>query len=86
MSDDTGDRRPFTITCVRRNGGGFWTARVTADGQTLDVDRAPGSWRVTPTEPGATWRELLPRVALALQKRVRPLETRERRAGQDTTP
>jgi hypothetical protein len=79
------DRRPFTITMVRRDPEhGFWRARVT-NGTTVDVDRRDGSWKAeVRTAPGARTfvrREVMPRVAAALQERVRPLERAERDAA-----
>ncbi len=79
----TAERRPFTITCVRRDPDeGFWRARVT-NGVTIDVDRRYGSWQADVRDaPGArsfTRRDVLPDVARALQARVRPTDDAERR-------
>lgn len=79
------DRRPFTITMVRRDPEhGFWRARVT-NGVTVDVDRRDGSWKAeVRTESGSRTfvrREVMPHVAAALQDRVRPLERAERDAA-----
>lgn len=86
MSDEDSTRRPFTITCVRRDPDhGFWRARVTIDGRTLDVDRRHGSWqanrRVRTGARTFTRCDVLPAVAAALQLRVRPLERAERAAA-----
>lgn len=75
------DRRPFTITCVRRDPcHGHWTAHVTINGHVSHVDRRYGSWHLT---RGTTRADLRPEIAAALQARVRPLEKAERR---DTVP
>lgn len=75
--DGVAHRRAFTITCVRRDPDhGFWTAHVTANGDTLCADRRHGSWQFV---VGESRREVLPFVALALQERVRPLERAEKR-------
>lgn len=76
-------RRLFTITLVRRDPeDGFWRARVTCDGVTLDVDRQFGSWqadvRAGPRRRSFRRIDVLPDVAAALQDRVRPLEKAER--------
>lgn len=71
------DRRPFTITCVRRDPDrGYWTAHVVVDGRVHHVDRRYGSWHVVTR---TARREVLPDVARALQDRVRPLERAESR-------
>lgn len=70
--------REFTITCVRREPlEGFWTAHVTAGGETVHVDRRYGSWHAV---RGTRRAEVLPHVAAALQQRVRRLERNEREA------
>lgn len=79
-------RRALTITSVRRDpDGGFWRARVTIDGHTLDVDRRYGSWqglrRRAPRSREWVRCEVLADVAAALQARVRPLERAERLAA-----
>jgi hypothetical protein len=52
MSDQNGERRPFTITCVEpaldRPDRPYFTARVTpAGGKTFRVDNESGSWYAT---------------------------------------
>lgn len=70
-------RRDFSITCFRRHPGeGYWTAHVTSDGQTFDVDRRNGSWRLW-DDVREMWREVLPHVAVALQQRAREAERKE---------
>lgn len=58
----------------------MWKARVTSNGQTVDVDRSAGSWlasvRVRPGARTFERRELLPDVAAALQAKL-PREERE---------
>lgn len=73
----TATRRPFTITQLRRDERGHWTARLTLDGRTFAVSRSSGSWTV---RDGERERILLPYFAAALQERVRPIERAERRA------
>lgn len=72
-------RRTFTITCVRLSeptgGRRYWTARVTAGGVTVNVDRMYGSWHAV---EGGARRDVLPHVAAELQRRVRAAE---RQAG-----
>lgn len=73
-------RRAVTITCVHRDPDGYWRARVSAGGVTLNVHRRYGSWlaevRPRPGVRHVELREVLPHVAAALQARVRPLERR----------
>lgn len=52
---------------------GYWTAQLTGNGQTIDIDTRSGSWLTAPDEANRT-REVLPHVAAALQERVRKLE------------
>jgi hypothetical protein len=72
------DRRPFTITQVRKDADGAWRARVTADGVSIDVDRRCGSWlatvRVAPGRRTFERRDVLPHVAAALQAKLPPEE------------
>lgn len=71
------ERRPFTITCLRRHPeGGYWTAHVSTDGFTFDVDRKTGSWRIWDPDRNM-WREVLQHVAVELQTRVRRAERAE---------
>jgi hypothetical protein len=75
-------RRPFTITKVERHEDGYWTARVTANGDTIRVDNKWGSWQATVPEVvnGArvTRRHVvLPQVAVELQRKVKLAERRE---------
>lgn len=72
------DRRPFTITQVRRDDEGVLRARVSTDGVSVDVDRSCGSWladvRVAKGHRTFERREVLPHVAAALQAKVRRLD------------
>lgn len=75
MSDTTSIR----VTKLARHQAGptgrpYWTARLTENGTTIEVDCYWGSWQVL---DGARRRECLPRHAAALQERVRPLEKAE---------
>jgi hypothetical protein len=63
---------------ARDHTEGFWRARVSANGTTINVDRRYGSWQA---QIGERRREVLPRVAAALQKQVRRREYRERRTA-----
>lgn len=69
-------RREFTITKFERDpeGGNFYRARVTCDGDTIAVDNRYGSWQAdVRVRPGArTFKRkfVLPHVAAELQKRV----------------
>lgn len=70
------------VTQLRRDPtGGYWTARVSLDGTTIDVDRCDGSWmasvRRAPGHRTFVRREVLPFVAAVLQDRVRRLERQE---------
>lgn len=77
----------FRITQLRHEAG-YWQARVSVNGDTLDVDRRCGSWQASVRDaPRASTfhrRELHPEVAAALQVRVRPLEKREQKLAADT--
>lgn len=72
----------LTITKLERNGDGIWTARVSLNGQTINVDRRYGSWQaLVPDERRGNKpvrREIRPEVAAALQDKVRPIEKKER--------
>ena len=71
---------PFRITKLERAERG-WTAHVSVDGDTINVDCRYGSWqaqlRVRPGAREFVRRDLHPAVAAALQAKVRPLEKRE---------
>lgn len=74
-------RRPFTITKLERCAAGYWTARVTCDGQTIEVDRRYGSWQATIGSNGNSHREfVMPHVAEALQEKL-PLSERRPKTG-----
>lgn len=64
------------ITKLERDEFGVWTAHVSRAGNTIPVTRRYGSWGTIPE--GGRWAQLLPDVAAALQKRVFPIENRER--------
>jgi hypothetical protein len=80
-------RRPFTITKLERHEDGYWAARVTLGGLTLEVDRKWGSWQARVPERlrdgtrVVRRRGVLPHVAAELQARVRAAERRERVAA-----
>lgn len=66
-----------TITKLERDVRGFWTARVTVDGDTVSVDNRIGPWTL-PVDPNAdpgsnriVRREILPDIAARLRSRVR---------------
>jgi hypothetical protein len=66
-----------TITKFERDPRGFFTARVTADGETITVDNRIGPW-TAPVDPYAdhgsnkvTRREVIPEVAVRLRARAR---------------
>lgn len=71
------------ITCLRRTDAGYWTAHVSAAGETVPVDLRYGSWQTTQKAPerdsGAIRRDVLPGVAAELQRRVKVAERREKR-------
>lgn len=71
--------RELTITKLRRDHG-YWQARVTAGGRTINVDRRYGSWQAEPDNDYADGSgrrtDVLPYVAAALQAKVRPIEKR----------
>lgn len=71
------ERRPFTITQVRREDG-VWRARLTINGTGYEVDRAFGSWRVTPEDESAGYIDIPHDLAGALQEKVHPIENAER--------
>lgn len=67
------------ITKLERHPEGYWTARVSAGGTTLPVDRKYGSWQIDLSKRGAPVRcEVRPQVAAALQEQVKRAEKRER--------
>lgn len=74
----------LTITKLRRCDGGWWTARATIDGVTVEVDCRYGSWqaevRAAPRVQQHVRKDLDPSVARRLQEKVRPLERQERAA------
>lgn len=72
------------VTKLERDpAAGFWRARVSVNGRTVRVDRRWGSWQAeVRTAAGARTfvrRDVLAPVAAELQRRVRPIEARERR-------
>jgi hypothetical protein len=75
----------LTITKLARSPEGFWRARVSSNGTTIDVDMRYGSWQATvrpfPRSRSLVRRDVLPFVAAALQAKVRPVEKREARTG-----
>lgn len=76
----------FIITKLERHPeAGYWTARVSAGGETIEVDKRYGSWHaIVRDEPGVRRfhrQFVLSPVAAALQERVRRLERKEREAA-----
>lgn len=71
-------RRGLTITCLQKHPEhGYWTAHITANGVTLNVDRKHGSWLIVEQANGfERRREVLPYVAEALQARLPMSERR----------
>lgn len=72
----------------RHNGSEFFTANVTADGRTVRVDNATGSWTHTTdpkADPGAlnVHRKEVPVIAPMLAQKLRRLLKGEARAGDD---
>lgn len=76
-------RRDLTITKLNDDDG-YWTARLTISGSTTEVDKKFGSWRVTPENDAASYKELLPQFCMALQDKVVPIETARRKAIEDS--
>lgn len=71
------ERPDIRITVLHRHPEhGHWTANVTADGTTRPVDCRWGSWQ-TEDKEGNRY-DVLPKIAEALQARVRPIERGER--------
>ena len=69
------------ITKLERDPAhGFWRARATAGGRTVEVDCRYGSWQVVERHRGSEVgrRFATPALAEALSARVRPLERRDR--------
>lgn len=77
-----------TVTKLARNPDhGEWECNVTVDGKTYHATRQHGSWAILIRRKrgGRKFRRAHPPgwVAAELQRRVRRLEYRERRAGDD---
>lgn len=68
---------PFVVTKLNRDEG-YWRARVTVNGDTIQVDRRHGSWlavlRDGPRRRSFHRAEVHPALAAELQRRVRPLD------------
>lgn len=82
MAATVPDSGQLRVTQLHRHPEhGYWQARVTIDGVTIDVDRRYGSWQATvrraPGQRTFVRREVLPFVAAALQDRVRLRERQE---------
>jgi hypothetical protein len=80
-----------TITKLDRDVRGFWTARVTVDGDTVSVDNRIGPWTM-PVDPNAdpgsnriVRREILPDIAARLRSRARAAERGESQDESDMT-
>jgi hypothetical protein len=80
-----------TITKLDRDVRGFWTARVTIDGDTVSVDNRIGPWTM-PVDPNAdpgsnriVRREILPDIATRLRSRARAAERGESQDESDMT-
>lgn len=75
------ERRPFTITKMERHPDGYWTARATCEGVTVEVDNRYGSWQANvrqgPRSRSFARRFVLPHVAAELQRKVKRAEKRE---------
>lgn len=76
------DAGQLRVTQLQRHPEhGYWTARVSVGGTTVDVDCRDGSWlasvRRAPGHRTFVRREVLPFVAAALQERVRRAERQE---------
>ena len=76
----SGERRPFTITKLERHPDGYWTARVTSGDETVPVSNRYGAWhgyrRLAPRSRTWLMADVLPHVALELQRKVQRLEKR----------
>lgn len=77
-------RRDYTITKLERSPEGYWQANLTMDGITVQVDRRPGCWRITPRAGELGETHLRFEFASALQARVRPIEKKEEKAREDS--
>ena len=67
------------VTKLHRADHGELEARVSiGDGRAVPVTRRFGSWGTVPD--GGRWRQLLPEVAIELQKRAREFEGHEAKA------
>ena len=75
-------RRDLTITKLTLQPEGYYTARVSSNGQTFNVDNKFGSWQAEvrngPRQRSFCRRDVLPRVAAALQDK---LPATERKPG-----
>lgn len=78
-----------TITKFEREPRGFYTARISAQGETITVDNRIGPW-TAPVDPHAdhgsnkvTRREVQPEIAARLRARVRAAERGETQDDSD---
>lgn len=55
------------ITGMHQTDEGYWIAFISAGGIPIAVDNKFQSWRVVPTDPRGSYKEVLPEVAGALQ-------------------
>jgi hypothetical protein len=70
--------RELTVTKLERHHDGYWTARVSVNGETVAVHLRCGAWYANvPGKPGHL-KGVLPPIAAALAEKVRILERRER--------
>lgn len=67
----------FTVTQLE-DSEGFWRARVSVNGDSIEVDRKHGSWRVTPAEGEVIAQGVPYALAVKLQEKVRPRERQQK--------
>ena len=74
-------RRPFTITKMRQEPEGFWSANVVQGSTSIRVDNRAGSWladvRSAPRSRSFDRRQVLPHVAAALQSKLPQRQSRK---------
>ena len=77
------DLPSWTITKLTRERG-YWQARVSVNGDGVDVDRRYGSWRAIvrdgPRRRTFHVEEVHPDLAASLQAKVRPIDRKEKQA------
>jgi len=84
-STNSPDLPSFTITKLNRDAG-FWAARVSVNGDTIDVDTRYGSWQAVlrdgPHKRTFHRTEVPPALAAKLQEKVRPADKRLVKRGE----